>query len=181
VLQLPRQIPKVLILDRDGTLIEHVHHLIDPKKAILLANVGRTLQIFADLGTRFVVVTNQSVIQRGLATHFTVTKIHDVINELLLDFEVSIDAYYVCPHLNTSECKCRKPAIELGLRVLKDFKISPSEVWVIGDQESDMQFARTLGSIGIKIGEAGLLEDSAAFNQFDSWLEFYSSVQEVFR
>ena len=181
MLQLPGQIPKVLILDRDGTLIEHVHHLVDPKKVILLANVGKTLQSFANIGTKFVVVTNQSVIQRGLATHTTVTEIHDLIDELLSEFDVSIDAYYVCPHLDTSLCNCRKPRIELGLRVLRDFKVSPSEVWVIGDQESDMHFASTLGSIGIKMGVAGLLEDSAAFNQFDSWLELYSLVQEVFR
>ena len=173
MLQLPGQIPKVLILDRDGTLIEHVHHLVDPKKVILLANVGKTLQSFANIGTKFVVVTNQSVIQRGLAPH--------LIDEILSEFDVSIDAYYVCPHLDTYLCNCRKPRIELGLRVLRDFKVSPSEVWVIGDQESDMHFASTLGSIGIKMGVAGLLGDSAAFNQFDSWLELYSLVQEVFR
>ena len=175
-----RNLPKVMILDRDGTLIEHVHHLVDPMKVALLANVGQVLRSFSDRGVKFVVVTNQSVIERGLASVHLVGEIHRVIDNLLLEFGVRIEAYYVCPHLASTSCLCRKPRIQHGLSILQDFSIQPSDVWVIGDQESDMEFANNLGSTGIKISASSSSESSVASMEFKSWSDFHLSTQKEF-
>lgn len=175
-----KNLPKVMILDRDGTLIEHVHHLVDPMKVALLANVGQVLRSFSDRGVKFVVVTNQSVIERGLASAQLVGEIHRVIDNLLLEFGVRIEAYYVCPHLASTSCLCRKPRIRHGLSILQEFSILPSAAWVIGDQESDMEFAKNLGSEGIKLNPSNLSEFSVASKQFSSWSDFHVSTQKEF-
>jgi D-glycero-D-manno-heptose 1,7-bisphosphate phosphatase len=172
--------PKWMILDRDGTLIEHVHHLVDQEKVRLLPNVGQVLKNFSEKGVRFVVVTNQSVIGRGLASASTVNDIHKVIDVLLSEFGVRIEAYFVCPHLATALCLCRKPRIQHGLSILQDFSIQPSDVWVIGDQESDMEFANNLGSTGIKINASSSSESSVASMEFKSWSDFHLSTQKEF-
>ena len=172
--------PKLMILDRDGTLIEHEHHLIDQQKVRLLPNVGQVLKKFSNKGIKFVVVTNQSVIGRGLASVEMVEDIHKVIDALLSEFGVRIESYYVCPHLAAASCRCRKPKIQHGLSILQDFNSPPSAVWVIGDQETDMEFANNLGSTGIKISASSSSETSVASMEFKSWSDFLMSIQEAF-
>ncbi|MBO4793581.1 MAG: HAD-IIIA family hydrolase, partial [Deltaproteobacteria bacterium] len=55
----------VVLLDRDGTLIEDRHYLHDPAGVVLLPGVGEGLKALAEAGCRLGVLTNQSGIGRG--------------------------------------------------------------------------------------------------------------------
>src|SRR4051794_2918542 len=66
-----------VFLDRDGTLIEHVHYLDDPTRVRLLPGAGEALRRLEDSGFARVLVTNQSGVGRGLLTHDSVERIHD--------------------------------------------------------------------------------------------------------
>src|SRR3954447_21023401 len=57
-----------VFLDRDGTLIEHVHYLSDPRDVRLLPGAVEALRRFHDAGFACVVITNQSAIGRGMLT-----------------------------------------------------------------------------------------------------------------
>ena len=57
-----------VFLDRDGTLIEHVHYLSDPVDVRLLPGAAEALRRLRDAGFACVVVTNQSAIGRGMIT-----------------------------------------------------------------------------------------------------------------
>jgi HAD superfamily hydrolase (TIGR01662 family) len=71
-----------VLFDRDGTLIEHVHHLIDPELVKLKSDLQSSLQILEKAGYRFGIITNQSVIGRGLAS---ISEIQEV-NKRIIDF-----------------------------------------------------------------------------------------------
>ena len=57
-----------VIFDRDGTLIKHVHYLSDPDGVELTPNLISGLLLLKNNGFKFGIVTNQSIINRGLAT-----------------------------------------------------------------------------------------------------------------
>ena len=56
----------LLLLDRDGTLIEEGEYLTDPKQVRLLAGVPAALKALKRAGFKVVVLSNQSGVGRGL-------------------------------------------------------------------------------------------------------------------
>ena len=78
-----REKPGLIILDRDGTLIKHVDHLVDETLVQLIPGVGSNLKKLSDLGFEFAMATNQSVIARELATEPKVQKINQKVQKLL--------------------------------------------------------------------------------------------------
>ncbi len=140
-----------VIFDRDGTLIEHVHHLVDPSLVKLKPGLVPALLKLHQSGFRFGIITNQSVIARGLATSFEVNQINRVITNFLEPWGILFDFVYICPHLPSEGCLCRKPAIELGLRAIREHHIIPNTSFMVGDRESDMEFAKELGFRGVQL------------------------------
>lgn len=143
-----------IFLDRDGTLIKYVPYLTSVAQVELLENVVRGLQKFSSLGYKFGIVTNQSVINRGLSSVFEVNKVHSHLVEILNRGNIDIDFIYFCPHRPDESCMCRKPKIKLGLRALVKFNINPSLSYMIGDTMSDIEFGINLGlnTIQLKSG-----------------------------
>ena len=71
-----------VIFDRDGTLIEHVHHLTDPDLVQFKPDLQTSLQMLEKAGYRFGIITNQSVVGRGLATISDIQKVNKRIFRL---------------------------------------------------------------------------------------------------
>lgn len=136
---------KLLIIDRDGTLIKHIPYLGDPNLVELEPDAGEVLFQLSKLGFIFAIATNQSAIARGLITENNVLDINAKIIELLLNFKVSIDVIEFCPHVKSDNCECRKPKTEMGLRILSKLNIDKSNAFMVGDNSTDMEFALNLG------------------------------------
>ena len=145
------------MLDRDGTLIRHVHHLTDPNLVELLPGVGVALKNIQSAGFKLGVVTNQSVIGRGLASLARVGEVNARMQEQLLAFGVTISQIKICPHVPNDNCKCRKPLPLLGQELLADDNFSPELSFMVGDQESDLEFGRNLGIQSILISSSELV------------------------
>ena len=64
----PGALQPAVFLDRDGTVIEHVHYLVDPKRVRLVPEAADALKRFRRAGFARVLVTNQSAIARGMLT-----------------------------------------------------------------------------------------------------------------
>ncbi len=141
-----------VVFDRDGTLIEHVHHLVDPGQVKLFNDVIPGLQEVASKGYRLGIVSNQSVIERGLASIERVNFINSVITNLLCTYHIEFDFILICPHKPESLCECRKPKTLLGERAISEFSLDPGKSFMVGDQVSDIEFGRKLGmkTIGIR-------------------------------
>ena len=161
-----------VLFDRDGTLIEHVHHLIDLELVQFKSDLQSALQILKEAGYRFGIISNQSVIGRGLASTSDIQKVNKKITDYLRQYGISFDFVYFCPHHPGDGCECRKPAISLGLKAIAEHQLDPSQSFMIGDQESDLIFGKNLGCKTIQVqGNAkispfadyysGTLEDAA--------------------
>jgi histidinol-phosphate phosphatase family protein len=142
---------KFVVLDRDGTLIEHVHYLSDPKLVRFKPDLVSALTALGKEGFAFGIVTNQSIIGRALASQREVSAVNQLIVDFLEQNDINISFLYVCPHVPEDYCKCRKPEIGLGLRAISEFDLSPSLSYVVGDQESDILFGKNLGCSPIQV------------------------------
>jgi D-glycero-D-manno-heptose 1,7-bisphosphate phosphatase len=140
-----------VLFDRDGTLIEHVHHLTDPDLVQFKPDLQMSLQMLEKAGYRFGIITNQSVVGRGQATLPEIQKVNRRIIDYLKPLGIVFDFVYFCPHLPSTGCECRKPAISLGLKAVAEHQLVPSLSYMIGDQESDVLFGRDLGCTTIQV------------------------------
>jgi histidinol-phosphate phosphatase family protein len=140
-----------VIFDRDGTLIEHVPHLVDPELVQIKEDLGKALLLLQSYDFKFGIISNQSVIGRGLATNLEIGSVNSKIIEFLKPLGIVFDFVYFCPHLPDDGCNCRKPELGLGLRAIAQHDLDPSVSFMVGDQEWDMIFGRNLGCKTIQL------------------------------
>jgi imidazoleglycerol-phosphate dehydratase / histidinol-phosphatase len=145
---------KILFIDRDGTLIvEPPDFQIDRfEKLDLVEGVIPALLQLISAGYELVMVTNQD----GLGTESFPQKEFDGPHALLLRIlksqgiafrEIVIDRSFAHQNLDT-----RKPGTALMRHYLAADDWSRAESAVIGDRETDLQFAANLGVRGFRLG-----------------------------
>ena len=152
---------RAVFLDRDGTIIEHVHYLTDPALVRVLPGAAPALRMLSDAGYLCVVVTNQSVLGRGLITEEGLARVHEAMERRLGEEGASLDAIYHCPHLPATDDRAtpehpdRKPGPGMLLRAAHDREIDLSRSWMVGDMLSDIaagRAARTKGNVLVRTG-----------------------------
>jgi D-glycero-D-manno-heptose 1,7-bisphosphate phosphatase len=143
---------KIAFLDRDGVInsskpnngyvgsLKHFKWVPGAIKAIRSLN---------EKNYKVVVVTNQSGVARGFFKIKDVKKIHSYIQKKLKENEAKIDALYYCPfHKNGIVKKykknsfLRKPNIGMFNLVQKRWNIDKKNSFMIGDQKTDIEFAK---------------------------------------
>lgn len=126
-----------LFLDRDGVLNRKIDngYVLDFNQIEIMDGVPEFLAYAKNYFERFIVVTNQRCVGRGLLSIEKLTLINSRINELT---GALIDCFYVCPHLDEDNCDCRKPKDGLFVKAQADLSIVFENSWMIGDSESDM-------------------------------------------
>lgn len=135
---------KAIFLDRDGVLIKDVGYLNDIKQVIFLKKTFQTLRLAINKGFKLIVITNQSVVGRGIISQQKLKVIHSFLIKKFRDKKIVIDKIYFCPHhpkfgvgKYKIKCKCRKPQNSLIEKAIKKYKISREESFFIGDKISD--------------------------------------------
>jgi len=145
---------KAVFFDRDGVINKERKDYV--KNILELEIFPETLEVISKLkksGFLIIVITNQSAINRGLMSHEELKKIHQRIQDSLLEFDCKIDAFYYCPHSPDENCNCRKPNTGLFENALNDFKIDLSKSWMIGDHEKDILAAKKINCKSILISD----------------------------
>ena len=113
-----------------------------------------------------------------------VAAIHRRLRAELAADGVLIDAFQVCPHLESAECVCRKPKSALVLDWLRQHPDSePSLSIMVGDSQSDLELAHNVATAtgscaGIQIGRRGSL-CAASTASFDSLWELAVAVRNA--
>jgi len=156
-----------VIFDRDGTLIKHVHYLSDPNGVELTSNLIPGLLLLKNNGFKFGIVTNQSIINRGLATIQEVESVNSKVMELLRFAGLKFEFVLYCPHSPEELCSCRKPQPDLGLAAIQKHKIDKYRSFMVGDQLSDVIFGHALGFKSIQVGRTLKTNDVADFTADD--------------
>ena len=146
-------------LDRDGTIIELVHHLADPADVCLIPGAGVAIARLNEAGIPVLIVTNQSVIGRGKLTEAALDEIHQVMADALKAHGAHIDAIYHCPVAPTIkdprviEHIDRKPGPGMLLRAAEEHNLDLAHSVMIGDTLSDMLAGRNA-----KVGKTVLVQ-----------------------
>lgn len=145
---------KILFVDRDGTLIvEPPDHVIDRyEKLDLIDGVIPALLRFVSAGYELVMVTNQDGLGTQTFPQEGFDGPHDLLMRILrsqgIEFrEVLIDRSFEHERKDT-----RKPGIGLVRHYLAADDWSRGASVMVGDRETDMQFAANIGVRGFRLG-----------------------------
>ncbi len=145
---------KVLFIDRDGTLIEEPEdEQVDSLDKIrLLPGVIPALLDLKAAGFEFVLVSNQD----GLGTDAFPTadfeRCHRYAMALFESQGIRFPEEFICPHLPSDDCACRKPRTGLLTRFLAQTDLDLERSAVIGDRKTDLELAENIGINGILVG-----------------------------
>jgi D,D-heptose 1,7-bisphosphate phosphatase len=135
---------RAVFLDRDGTLIEHVHYLADPAHVRLLPGAAEALKRLGRAGFVRVLVTNQSAIGRGMITEARLHEIHAEMNRQLAERGTALDAIYYCADIPAGDDRTRvenhnrKPGPGMLLRAAEELGLDLAASWMVGDLISDV-------------------------------------------
>ncbi|MDH5675444.1 MAG: HAD-IIIA family hydrolase [Myxococcales bacterium] len=138
-------------IDRDGTLIELVHHLTDPENVRLLPRAAEAVAKLHAKGFACVLVTNQSVIGRGMLDLDGLERVHAELSRQLAEAGSQLDGIYFCPVVpklkdpTVVEHPDRKPGPGMLLRAAEELRLDLSRSYVIGDTVSDLLAGRNAG------------------------------------
>ncbi len=144
---------KVVFLDRDGTLIEEPpdEQVDSLEKLRFMPGVFAALARLRDAGFRLAIVTNQD----GLGTARFPTSSYEVPQRFMLETFASqgieFEHTFVCPHLREAGCRCRKPLTALVDDWIRQRQVDLSASAMIGDRDTDLEFARNLGVRGLRV------------------------------
>lgn len=141
-----------VIFDRDGTLIKHIHYLSDPDGVELSPNLIPGLKLLRSVGFKFGIVSNQSIINRGIASVEQVEAVNSRVIQILNLEGFDFEFVYYCPHTAEQNCYCRKPEPGLGITAIREYKIDQKSSFMVGDQPSDVIFGHAIGLRAIQVG-----------------------------
>jgi imidazoleglycerol-phosphate dehydratase/histidinol-phosphatase len=154
---------RILFLDRDGTLNEEPpDEKVDSLEKIrLLPGVIPALLELKRAGFKFVMVTNQDGLGTADLPHEKFDSSHQFILALLASQGIAFDAVYICPHYPHEDCTCRKPRTGMVEDYVAANPLDRAMSFMIGDRDTDLEFAANLGIEGIRVRAHG--------SQAESW------------
>jgi histidinol-phosphate phosphatase family protein len=149
---------KVVFLDRDGTVI------VDPKdervdsieKIELFPDTIAALSYLAKNGFVAVLITNQAGIAEGRITEEDFWHIHNEVLERLKPSGMKfLKTYMNGEAAGPNATDWRKPGPKMLLQASKDFGLDLSQIYMIGDSESDIKASINAGCRGgVLVGTA---------------------------
>ena len=140
-----------LFVDRDGTLIEEPHdNQVDSlAKVRFMPGVFAALAELTRRGYTLVMVTNQNGLGTTGFPFGAFTEAHEFMLNAFSSQGIRFDAVFVCPHRESDGCSCRKPRTGLVEAYLQERPIDL--VAMIGDRDSDLEFAANLKTRGLRV------------------------------
>jgi histidinol-phosphate phosphatase family protein len=154
-----RSLRPALFLDRDGVINEDPGWISSPSQLTIYPFAAEAIGLANRAGFVVLVISNQSVVARGLADVESVHAIHSRMNVELGRTAARIDGFYFCPHHPdfSGPCRCRKPEIGLIEQAAHEHAIDLDSSFFVGDATSDVMAGRNAGlhTVLVETGKAG--------------------------
>ena len=144
---------KIAFIDRDGTLIwEPLDKQVDQlAKVSLMPGVFPALLRLKEAGYQFVMITNQDGLGTDSFPEEDFRVVQNFVLELFASQNIAFRDIFICPHFEGDGCKCRKPSPGHIANFLDQVAVDLTNSVVIGDRETDLEFARNIGVTGYRI------------------------------
>lgn len=162
------KLQKIAFLDRDGVINSKKYndgYIGDIKKFKWIKGAIKTIKFLKKEKYKVVVVTNQSGVARGFFKIADVKKIHSFIQKRLKLNNTRVDAFYFCPFHKDGIIKrykkdspLRKPKIGMFRLAQKRWNIDIKNSFMVGDQVTDIIFARRAKIKGYLFNEKNLFK-----------------------
>jgi imidazoleglycerol-phosphate dehydratase/histidinol-phosphatase len=79
---------------------------------------------------------------------------------LLASQGIEFDAVFICPHFKREDCACRKPKIGMVQDYIRENPLDTAHSYMIGDRDTDLEFAANLGIQGLRVRAAGAEQET---------------------
>ena len=144
---------KIAFLDRDGVInVSKIKngYIGYVKDFRWIPGAKKTIKFLKKKDFKVVIVSNQSGIARGFFSIKDVYKLHRYLKQELIKFGTSVDKIFFCPYHKdgvikkyTKNSTLRKPKIGMFLKASKVWNVDKQKSFMIGDQKTDMEFAKS--------------------------------------
>jgi imidazoleglycerol-phosphate dehydratase / histidinol-phosphatase len=153
---------RILFLDRDGTLNEETadEQIDSLEKIRLMPGAVPSLLDLKAAGFAFVMVTNQDGLGGATFPQEKFDRAHRFILNLFASQGIEFEAVFICPHFKREDCDCRKPKIGMVREFLAAEAIDRTRSFMIGDRDTDIEFAANIGVPGLRIRIDGAAEET---------------------
>ena len=146
---------RILMIDRDGTI-----NAKPPKARYVerwenfrfIQDTVAAMQQLSAAGFRFIVVSNQTGIARGMQDAAMVDDVNGRMVAELKELGVVVLGVYVCPHHWDDGCDCRKPQPGLFFRASREHLVRMDRTMYIGDDPRDCRAAANAGCLSVLVG-----------------------------
>jgi D-glycero-D-manno-heptose 1,7-bisphosphate phosphatase len=156
--------------------VGYVNHL---GRFRLLPRTADAIRLINESGFLAVLVTNQAGVARGYFKESLVKHVHQRLQDLLGESGARLDGIYYCPHHPSAgqppyrqDCDCRKPKPGMIEAASRDLDIDVSRSFVVGDKQSDIVFAHSLGMPGV------LVKTGYGLGEIQQWSADWSEVPD---
>jgi len=148
---------KFIFLDRDGVINkdspEYVKNWFEFE---FLPGSLDAISLLTENNYQVVVITNQSIINRKLASLDDLEFLHFMMKKAVREGGGKIKDIFFCPHRPEDNCSCRKPEPGLILEAQKKYEIDVTKSVMVGDSAKDIECAKRAGcryAILVKTGK----------------------------
>jgi len=140
------RLKKVVFLDRDGVINRDSPDYIKTWDEFqFLPGSLEALRLLSQAGFRLIIITNQSIIGRGMVPLRVLEETHRKLKAAVAAEGGDILDIFFCPHRPDEDCDCRKPAPGLIQQACRRYGIDPADSVMIGDSAKDMLCGRNAG------------------------------------
>lgn len=156
---------RILFIDRDGTLIEEpADEQIDSfGKLKFTQGMFKNLAfIKSKLDFEFVMVSNQDGLGTSSFPENTFWPVHNFILQSLEGEGITFDEILIDRHFPEDNADTRKPNTGLVRKYIDNPEYDIAESYVIGDRDTDRQFAENIGCKSLILGRDGMTWDKIA-------------------
>jgi histidinol-phosphate phosphatase family protein len=165
---------KILLIDRDGVINRKApqgEYITKWKDFEWIPETRVAMKQLARKGFKFIVISNQAGVARGMIELNELEGIHHNMKDELNKDGVDIMDIYACPHHWDEKCFCRKPNPGMLFQASHEHLFRLDKTMFIGDDPRDCQSAERAGCESIFVGINSELEQLSMIEQ-----PLYSSV-----
>lgn len=141
-----KKLNKTIFLDRDGVInVDSPFYIKSWDEFVFIPGSIEALRILNENGFDVILITNQSIINRGMIPQNVLEHIFLMMKSEIESSGGKITDIFFCPHTPEEGCACRKPLPGLIRKAQKKYEINISKSIMVGDSAKDIQCARNAG------------------------------------